>query len=647
VKTSSILILFVCLQLSFVSRAFSTEPACVPGELLVKYKPGVHRKTVSNLARGLGVSTIQKIKFISADHIQLPSDLTVHEALEMYRNDPNVEWAEPNYIRRAMAVSSPDDTFFDTLWGLYNTGQNVNNTYGEIGEDIDILEAWEQTTDCSALIIAIIDSGIDLNHPDIRNNIWTNPGEIAGNGIDDDGNGYIDDIHGWNFVNNNNDLSDSNDHGTHAAGVIAAQGNNSKGTSGVCWSAKIMPLKFLDTHGTGSSIDEIKAIEYAVANGAKIINASFGEDGYLTGEYNAVQAAGNAGLLFVASAGNFGFNNDSLPQNEKIYPGSYDLANIISVAASDQNGKLPAWSNYGISTVDVAAPGTDIYGPIPDRRIVWFENFDSVIFGWDLTGAWGRNSLTFHSSDYSLTDSPFGNYDPDMNTTAQSPAIYLTGKRMTILTFYILGSSEKNYDKLYLETSTDENGPWVNQPVEVLSALKENTHFKNGISGTYNTWAEAKVLLTSLDDSSEAYLRFRFETDSSDAENEATSGWNIDDITIEALDDSYPPPEENHYKFLNGTSFATPFVSGVAGLIWGKTPGLSFEQVKDSILNGVEKLPEFEGKVLSGGRINANNSLRISMTLKPASSSDSGTDEDVDSDSDDDSCFIQAAMAPR
>ncbi|MBW1899734.1 MAG: S8 family serine peptidase, partial [Deltaproteobacteria bacterium] len=231
---------------------------------------------------------------------------------------------------------------------------------------------------------------------------------------------------------------------------------------------------------------------------------------------------------------------------------------------------------------------------------------------------------------------------PDLNIIARSPSIDLTGKRMALMIFSLRGSSEKNYDKLYLETSISTDGPWTNQTVEILSSSGKNTHFENGISGTYITWAEAKILLTILDGSSQAYIRFRFETDSYNANNETYNGWSVDDIEIMALDDSYPSPEENHYTFLNGTSFATPFVSGVAGLIWSKTPGLSSAQVKDSIINGVETLPEFEDKVLSGGRINANNSLNISLNLEVPSVP--GSNSNGNDDSSGSSCFIRAAM---
>jgi subtilisin family serine protease len=292
----------------------------------------------------------------------------------------------------------------------------------------------------------------------------------------------------------------------------------------------------------------------------------------------------------------------------------------------------------------VAAPGTNIYGPIPNRELIWNEIFNSETV-WDLTGTWGLTAISQDSSPYSLSTSPSGDYDPNLDITARSPAIDMAGKRMALMTFFLRGSSEKNYDKLYLETSASKNGPWMNQTVEILSSTEQKTHFADGISGdAYTAWAKAGVLLTTLDDYSQAYIRFRFVTDSNNIENETYTGWSIDDINIKALDDRYPPPEENHYKFQNGTSFATPFVSGVAGLIWSKTPGLSFAQVKDSIINGVESLPEFEEKLLSGGRINANNSLNISLSLEPASTSESSSNEN--NNSGESSCFIRTAM-PR
>jgi subtilisin family serine protease len=581
------------------------NPAYIRHELLVKYKPGTHRKTASALKDNLGASTIRRFRSIDSEHISLPEGMSVQDALEIFQNDPNVEWAKPNYIRRAMAISPPDDSFFTKQWPLQNTGQTVNNTSGTENADIQALDAWETTTDCSNIIIAIIDSGVDLNHPDIKNNLWTNSDEIAGNGIDDDNNGFIDDIHGWNFTDNNNDVSDSNDHGTHVAGVIAAQGNNATGTTGICWSAKLMILKFLDTSGTGSTTDEISAIEYAVANNAKIINASFGESGYLKPELNAILAADSADILFIAASGNQGFDNDTQSQEDKIYPGGYDLSNIIAVAASDQNDQLPDWSVYGATTVDLAAPGTDILAPFPNRETVWSSSFDTSADGWSLTGSWAR----IVTSPSYLTDSPSADYNSNTETTATSPLIDLSGKGATILTFKIRGSAESN-DMLYLETATSLDGTWTNQMIEIESLSGGNTHYEAGMSGTFFSWKDAAVMLTNIDDTEAAYIRFRFSTNDSDEDD----GWDIDDLTIQAVDMDYPDPATDHYQYLSGTSAATPIVAGAAGILWSHTSGLSNSQIKNSLINGVDQLPAFQGKVVSGGRLNLSNSLQLSLS---------------------------------
>ncbi|MFH2065983.1 MAG: S8 family serine peptidase [Pseudomonadota bacterium] len=593
------------------------QDICIRNELIVKFKPGTHRKTAQEVKEGIGAFSIKKLNIINAEHILLPDGISVDDAIVMFRNDPNVEWAEPNYIRRTMAISSPNDPFFIELWSLHNTGQTVNNTPGTVNADIHALEAWETTTDCSNVIIAIIDSGVDLSHPDIIHNLWTNPGEIAGNGKDDDKNGYIDDIHGWNFVDDNNDVSDSNNHGTHVAGVIAAEGNNAFGTTGVCWSAKLMILKFLDTRGTGNTTDEISAIQYAVANNAKIINASFGESGYLQGEYDAISASGSAGQLFVASSGNQGFDNDAKAQDDKIYPGGYDIDNIISVAASDQDDQLPDWSVYGATTVDLAAPGDNIYSAYPNREVVWTSTFNTGNDGWSLTGTWAR----VPTSPAYLTDSPSADYSQNTEAFAVSPMIDLSEKGSAILTFTIRGSSDSD-SGLFLETRTSLTGPWTNQKIEVVSISDNYTYYENGLSGTYLYWADAAVMLTALNDTTQAYIRFRFTTGGGDV----GEGWDIDDIMIHAVDTNYPAPVADHFQFLSGTSAAAPLVTGAAGILWSHTPGLSHSQIKRSLINGVDVLPAFEAKVVSGGRLNVYNSLQLSLseTVDPGVVASSG-----------------------
>jgi subtilisin family serine protease len=285
-------------------------------------------------------------------HVKLSQGMSMEEALEEYQDDPDVEYAEPNYVRRISRT--PDDWDSGELWGL---------------EKIAAPGAWDIQTGSSSVVVAVLDTGVDWHHEDLTGNIWRNLGEdwVAGspgnNQVDDDGNGKIDDYYGWDFVNNDNDPYDDNDHGTHVSGTIGAEGDNGTGITGVNWSVSIMPLKMLNANGTGSVAAEIEAIDYAIDKEAKIINASFTGPSYSVLEYERIERARDAGILFVAAAGNGnpGTDNDSSPK----YPASYDLDNVIAVAATDHNDALASFSNYGATSVDVAAPGTNIYSTKP------------------------------------------------------------------------------------------------------------------------------------------------------------------------------------------------------------------------------------------------------------------------------------------
>jgi subtilisin family serine protease len=251
---------------------------------------------------------------------------------------------------------STNDTFFNALWGLHNEGQ----TAGTTDADIDAREAWTVRTDCSTVAVGVIDSGIQLNHPDLSAHIWVNPGETAANGIDDDANGYIDDINGWDFVNNDNDPTDDNSHGTHVAGTIGAVGGNSAGVTGICQVASLVPLKASDAAGALISSDLVDAIDYAVAKGIKVTNNSWGGYVYSAAIDASITAANVANHLFIAASGNDGIDTDVTPH----YPSSLATANIIAVAATDKNDALASFSNYGLTTVHMAAPGTYIYSTI-------------------------------------------------------------------------------------------------------------------------------------------------------------------------------------------------------------------------------------------------------------------------------------------
>lgn len=261
------------------------------------------------------------------------------------------------------SATVPNDPSFPSLVGLKNTGQNG----GAVDADIDATAAWDLTTGSSSVVVAVIDSGIDYNHPDLAANIWTNPGESAGDSIDNDGNGFVDDVHGWDFANNDADPLDVDKHGTHVAGTIGAVGNNGVGVVGVNWNVSLMALKFINGD-TGRRSDAVACINYATMMRERGVNVrvdsnSWGGQGFTPSLGDAISAAGNRGILFVASAGNDSENNDV----GLFYPASSTADNVISVAASDRSDGLASFSNYGITTVDLAAPGVGILSTTPNN----------------------------------------------------------------------------------------------------------------------------------------------------------------------------------------------------------------------------------------------------------------------------------------
>jgi serine protease len=283
--------------------------------------------------------------------VVLNEGVSVEHGLAYFQAQSWVRYAQPDYVVSLTRV--PNDPSFTQQWGMNNTGQGG----GTPGAHIGATAAWDVTTGSGRTIVAVIDTGVDYTHPDLAGNIWRNAGEIPGNGIDDDGNGYVDDVYGWDWANNDNNPMDDNGHGTHVAGIIGAVGNNGLGVAGVAWNVQIMALKFLNSNGTGQLSNAIKALNYAVRMGAHVSNNSYSGGGYFQAFADAIAAAGRAGHVFVAAAGNNGQNNDVAPT----YPASYNLDNIVAVAATDRNDRLASFSNYGPTTVDIAAPGVQIY----------------------------------------------------------------------------------------------------------------------------------------------------------------------------------------------------------------------------------------------------------------------------------------------
>lgn len=268
-----------------------------------------------------------------------------------------VHQAEPDYIVHSTSTNLPNDPSFNELWGMDNTSQSG----GTPDADIDAPEAWTLETGSRSVVAAVIDSGMDMNHPDLFANLWTNPGEIPDNGIDDDENGYVDDVHGWNFVSETNTPQDDNGHGTHCAGTIGAVGDNGIGVAGVCWQVSLMPLKFLNTAGNGALSDAIEAVAYATQKNVTLTSNSWGGGGYSQTLLDTIVAADQAGILFIAAAGNDTLNMDVTPD----YPGAYSVPNLITVASTTHTDQLSWFSNYGLTTTHLAAPGSEIYSTVP------------------------------------------------------------------------------------------------------------------------------------------------------------------------------------------------------------------------------------------------------------------------------------------
>jgi subtilisin family serine protease len=334
------------------SLAGDSQSGTVPGELVVGFKPASTEKQQQKAINKAGATIEDDIDSIGGALVSVDPDETDAATEELLRQRA-VEYVEPNFVLRANRL--PNDRFFGEQWALRNVGQYG----GKAGADIRATDAWDVTTGAN-VIVAVVDTGVEVAHPDLSANVWSNPADPA-NGADDDHNGFVDDVHGADFVDEDSNPDDDAGHGTHVAGIIGAKGNNGAGIAGVNWDVKIMALKFLDEDGAGNTADAANAIDYAVSHGARVINASWGGPAFSLALYQAVRRAGDKGVGFVAASGNDGHNSDVKPD----FPAAFDLPNVISVAATDSTDDLVDFSNYGSVSVDLAAPGDDIESTVP------------------------------------------------------------------------------------------------------------------------------------------------------------------------------------------------------------------------------------------------------------------------------------------
>jgi subtilisin family serine protease len=340
--------------------------------VIVKYKPSVKGSAQAHALNAKGLQVRKNLDLIHAHVVDVPKGRTASEVVAELRRDPAVAYAVPDVQRRLQTTApAPNDPYFDQQWGLRNTGHALDETAEAptplAGVDVGALGAWGVATGSSSVTVAVIDQGIELTQPDLTDALWTNPGEIPDNGVDDDNNGYVDDVHGWDFVRGSGAVDDPEDddfHGTHVGGIIGATTNNGKGVAGLASGVRLMSLKIIGPDG-GNDSDAIEAIAYARSMGVKVMNASWGAS--LADEPSAASPAlrdaiAACGCVFAAAAGNYGANTNIA--TNRVYPASFDLPNTLSVAAAGVRGGLAAFSNHGW-TVDLAAPGEAILSTVP------------------------------------------------------------------------------------------------------------------------------------------------------------------------------------------------------------------------------------------------------------------------------------------
>jgi subtilisin family serine protease len=561
-----------------VQRASGAE--YVPGQVIVGFRAGVGSAQRARTLHARGARTTEKLAGAGATLVTLRAGTSVLGAVAALRRDPSVLYAEPNYVYHALAV--PNDTLYGTLYGL---------------PKISAPAAWDVTTGRQQTLVAVVDTGVAYDHPDLAANIWTNPKDPAGGG-DQDHNGLVDDIRGWDFIQNDNKPLDANEHGTHVAGTVAARGNNSLGVVGVNWKASIMALRAGDATGSFPNSAIINAFAYACSKKARVVNGSFGGGTPSSATQAVITSAACSQTLFVFAAGNggsdgVGDDNDSIPQ----YPCSYPSTRIICVAATDQTDTLTGFSNFGLTSVDIAAPGADINSTIPTFQTVVADGFDDTpttfASRWGSQGgtgtAWGHETFSFNLApfNFSISDSPGANYLPNSDTTIRSLSSYSTaGLSGCALDYWMNLATELGVDFVSIEMSTSSGGPWTDVT-------------QGGWSGSTgpSTFFLFTEDATAFDNKATVFIRFRLQ---SDADGEF-NGARIEDMVFRCVG---APAPGGSYAQLDGTSMASPHVAGVAALVLSKNWQLTTAQLRTAILSSGDAVAGLAGKIATGDRVN-------------------------------------------
>ncbi|CAH1195687.1 hypothetical protein PAECIP111892_02087 [Paenibacillus auburnensis] len=645
----------------------SSEPKLIPsGEaaydssrIIVKYKPGFSSPSSSILDSSI-LKNSSKLSSINAEALSLPESTDIEPLLAKLNKDPNVLYAEPNYkLYPAASGTLPNDTYFKDQWALLNTGQDPAgfNSPGLPGIDIKATEAWNITQGSSDLIVAVIDTGVFTDHPDLADNIWTNKKDYAGNGKDDDNNGYIDDVHGWNFIDHTNQLYDAVDgdwHGTAVAGIIAAESNNGIGVAGIAPNVKLMPLKFIKGE-YGTELALIEAIQYAEKNGAKIANISAEMYTYSQALKDVIDASK---MLIVAPSGNYNVNTDATPA----YPAAYDSPNILSVTAVDNTGNLAPNSNIGMESVDVAAPGLEVWTTAPvnnpglsaqieegQSKIIFngiaFENMldeedadqdyrqDAFDRALDYLGASkydpsarillvqddGSNIAPYPSSPklskYKELLEDYEGFDEDRDIVTSAPdggdgPSTEKMKEYDVVIWFTGSASFEKYqnitenDQTHLKDYLKDGGSLLLTGSHPLHKI-EGSAFVSDVLHLYFKEEFMWEYVVGLPGTIYEGVRYPLN------EDRDSYNWVISrDPSIAKINLEFIMPEpKSVYSYAWGTSIAAANASGAAALVLSQDPSLSPLAVKHRIMSSGTRLSSLTGRVASGAMVNAYQAL--------------------------------------
>ncbi|AGH94504.1 S8 family serine peptidase [Pseudobdellovibrio exovorus] len=567
----------------------------VDGEVLIKFKKKAATAQSHQLQaqsfRAFGVNHHQTLGNTGYSVFHIPSPLQTLSAISEIERSEDVESVQPNYIYHASAL--PDDPDLDQLWGLKNSGQTIGipaesidalyptNNPGTSGLDMNLEPAWDLITDCSSTVVAVLDTGIQYNHQDLKDNMWNGGSQYP--------------YHGYDFIDNDNNPIDSNSHGTHVAGTIGAVGNNGLGIAGVCWKVQLMAVRVLNTLGSGSSSAIISGVDFAIQNKANVINMSLGGAGLGSDMafQQILQDASDAGIAIIVAAGNSSVDNDNSPNAD--YPCSFTIPNLVCVAALDQSYDIADFSNYGITKVHVGAPGTNVLSSIPGR----FE-----VFGKDTPGTAWTNS-TSHNWEIQLYNGyEYLNY-PNGYSSVVSPNTYIAGNAAVsrqynfppggdVLTFSYFAKYNTPADAGF-RTFINANGVDAFAGTQIAA-----------VTGTTSGEYRNRGFVTSQCLNKTCAVGFRFEAGSN-----GTSGQGVSLVQAQFKKLTFT---NTNYSVYKGTSMASPHVAGLAAMLFAYNPQYLASDVVESIKNSGVDAPHIATKTSTGKAVDAFAALKYIKT---------------------------------